>query len=92
MSARDIEFEAESLQSFLESGNWLLKNIQWSTDEFGEYWTADLYAPGAKRRNAVTGTYYDINEDGKRDSRFYQQLLIDRSQRAYRRKWKQKKQ
>jgi len=52
----------------------LIANLEWLRDDCGEYWVADLFK--GHKKIGVTGTYYDLNENGERLSRNEQEAEL----------------
>ena len=58
-----------------------ISNIQWYTDDCGDYWLADLYiktASGGFKLAGKTGSYYCIDDKEHRQSGREQELDIEK--------------
>ena len=51
-----------------------IKNIEWFRNNDGDYWRGELWEDD--KRIGLTGTYYDLGEDNKRDSREDQEASL----------------
>ncbi len=69
-----VEGELFSLHLFIMVKT-KLSNLVWSSDEDGAFWFANFV--NSNNIKGTTGSYYDIDEDGKRVSREDQQLELD---------------
>ena len=61
-------------RSWMTSSGVKLLNIEWHKDELGDYWVSDfVYEKDGKTQKGITGSYYDILDNGKRLSKAEQE-------------------
>ena len=63
-------------ESFLASGKWTLGPIEWKSDDCGDYWGAEYFNKETGDRYGYVGTYYDLEENGRRASKEEQEMEL----------------
>ena len=62
--------------SFLETGEFFIKDIVWGKDEYGDYWSAPFFDKKTGLQKGMTGTFYDIENNGMRESKEDQESFV----------------